>query len=106
MSFRTWLVSFLLVSITFLIVPAEFVHHFFHHSETDDVFFSDDGKVLETKHNHCLILKVEIPEYVVSSEVRTQTCVSYPKQLIVDYHNPQLFGVYSDIDPRGPPQIV
>jgi hypothetical protein len=105
MSFRNWLVSFLFVSITFLIVPAGFVHHFFHHSETEDSFFAGDGKVLETKHNHCLILKVEIPEYVVSPEVRTQTYICYPKQLIVEYHNPQLVVIHSDIDPRGPPQV-
>lgn len=104
MCIRKWLASFLLASITFLIVPPEFVHHYFHHFETEDDFFRESGHYIESKHQHCLILKVEIPEYVIISDVLTQTNVSYPKKLIDYYSNPLLVATHRNIDLRGPPQ--
>lgn len=103
---RKLLASFLLASITFLIVPPEFVHHYFHHSETEDDFFRDSGNYLEPKHTHCLILKVEIPEYVIISDVMTQSNLLYPKKQIDYYSNPILFATHRDVDLRGPPQKV
>lgn len=106
MSFRTGLASFLLVSITFLIVPPEFVHHYFHHTDTVDHFFGEEGHFLEPKHLHCLILKVEIPEYVVDQEIRTQTHVSYSEKLAECYVNPLLFVTHRHIKLRGPPHAA
>lgn len=101
---RKWLTLFLLASITFLIVPPEFIHHYFHHFETEDDFFKESGDYIESKHQHCLLLKVEIPEYVIISDVMTQTNVSYPEKQIDYYSNPLLFATHRDVDLRGPPQ--
>ena len=106
MSFRTWLASLLLVSITFLIVPPELVHHYFHHTDTEDHFFGDDGPLLEQKHQHCLILKIEIPEYLVGQEIITHSKVYYSAQLADNYSNPLLFATHRHIELRGPPQVI
>jgi hypothetical protein len=104
--FNNWVVSFLLASISFLIVPAEIVHHFFHHSDTEDIFFGEAGHFLEPMHSHCLILKVEIPEYVAYSEIRIIKDAFYQEVGTEEYSNPPLFEEPGSIELRGPPLYV
>jgi hypothetical protein len=101
-SFRTWLARILLVSITFVIVPPEFVHHFFHHNETEDDLFRSQGNYLEPQHQHCLILKVEIPEYVVNAEEKPGKAVIYSQAPNIHTIS-LLLTTHRNIDLRGPP---
>jgi hypothetical protein len=100
---KRYIAFFCLVTIAVFIVPKEFIHSLYGHTDTIDVFQKDNVIQFEKQHRHCEILKYETPLYhniiafiALSLTLHTSICITR-------LYNPYLSRLYSHSRSRAPP---
>jgi hypothetical protein len=104
--YRPFIVAFLIVAMGFVIVPVQFIHSLYDHTDTIDHLEADGGPSLGNEHHHCLILKIEWSEYLIVSQVAITHDEHVPKTFFFHYINPYLFLHNQHKEQRGPPYLI
>lgn len=100
---RLFLETFLLVMMTVVIVPVEYVHALYNHHDTEDVFEFGAAPALEQSHTHCILLKTEFRELYFDQNQPLTSVFFYLGSYYFIYQNPLLSVVSSPKTQRGPP---
>jgi hypothetical protein len=100
---RSFLMLFLLVLMSFVIVPVEYIHALYDHEDTEDSFEYAHAATLENSHLHCLLLKTEFREFISDPQPqlnneRIVLCTVEPT-----YQNPVILFPFLSKEQRGPP---
>jgi len=100
---RLLVIVFLLGLLSFVIVPVEFIHSLYNHTDTTDNFENNQPTSFDNNHNHCLLLKIEFREFLVTSKILVAQVELIKGFLNNCYQSPFLSYNYSFKEQRGPP---
>jgi hypothetical protein len=100
---RSLLISFLLGMMTIIIVPVEYLHSFYDHTDTKDKTENNQTTGVEKAHLHCQILKAEFREFLLPAQHPLNRTVVIPGFLFICYQNPFISFYYFHQEQRGPP---
>jgi len=100
---RLLLIAFLLGLLSFVMVPVEYIHSLYNHTDTADCYENNQTPALDNSHHHCLILKIEFREFLINSKLQVLQ-VNLSQGFLSNYYiSPFLSYNYSYQEQRGPP---
>jgi len=103
-SFRRLLASILLTCFSVYLIPEEFVHALYGHTDTQE-HFSDTGKnSIGTHHIHCSFLTYEASQFVSSSVQSCPAVIENSFSFIAVVSEQQGISFSGFPSLRGPPQ--
>jgi hypothetical protein len=103
---RLILVGFLVLMMGIVIVPVEYVHMLYHHTDTKDSYTYSYPANFENSHIHCLILKTEFSQFLLTHKFQLTWFEVKQGFTVNRYQNPLLSYTFSDKEQRGPPAYL